>query len=249
MAEREVSNGLGRVLCESTAALKGLRIDGSSLMGYPEFDRLLEEVSRPIRAGKWVAGTAQEEADYIKQMGQQDESEDEWILAVDDESEGELDEKICKRCKERGLLLICDGCNGKFHLHCVDLTEIPKEDVWSCPRCELEGGLTDGEHDESEPDDSDVADNPTTNTSEGPEEDLYNDVFPDEGAEEAEADAEEQAHVSHQEITTGDFRAQSHANSRTLDGTVVFSDGDTKHIAHYLGKQYQELIVGSFFSS
>ncbi|ETO21770.1 hypothetical protein RFI_15434 [Reticulomyxa filosa] len=58
-------------------------------------------------------------------------------LAENDNNNSE-DPGFCSVC---GLLedhiptLICDGCEGYFHILCVHLREVPQEDNWFCPSC------------------------------------------------------------------------------------------------------------------
>ncbi len=51
---------------------------------------------------------------------------------VEDDDGDDNDE--CEVCGKRGDLLICDGCDKSYHLHCVDLKEVPEGD-WFCPVC------------------------------------------------------------------------------------------------------------------
>lgn len=46
----------------------------------------------------------------------------------------------CRICKETENLLLCDTCTSSFHAYCMDppLTEIPQEEEWSCPRCQVQ---------------------------------------------------------------------------------------------------------------
>ncbi|RYG43311.1 hypothetical protein EON68_00610 [archaeon] len=43
---------------------------------------------------------------------------------------------ICVRCQQFGELLICERCPRAFHLSCLGLTELPKEDPWYCGECD-----------------------------------------------------------------------------------------------------------------
>jgi hypothetical protein len=55
---------------------------------------------------------------------------------------GALDEDVCFECGNKTddymqpgcTILICDTCEGEYHLKCVDL-EIPPRNKWSCPAC------------------------------------------------------------------------------------------------------------------
>ena len=42
--------------------------------------------------------------------------------------------KLCKNGNEN-LMVICDSCDGPYHLLCIGLDKIPKED-WFCRFCE-----------------------------------------------------------------------------------------------------------------
>ncbi len=46
---------------------------------------------------------------------------------------------VCMVCNDGGVLIVCDGCGGAYHLDCLDppLTEIP-EGLWFCPNCALD---------------------------------------------------------------------------------------------------------------
>ncbi|KAJ3263960.1 PHD and RING finger domain-containing protein 1 [Chytriomyces hyalinus] len=63
------------------------------------------------------------------------------IHVRDDEEEEEPaeDEDVCLECNmasdAHGLLLLCDICNGGFHLGCVGLSAVPPETTWICPKC------------------------------------------------------------------------------------------------------------------
>lgn len=54
------------------------------------------------------------------------------------EEPAKQNDEFCKICKETENLLLCDSCVCSFHAYCIDppLTEVPKEETWSCPRCE-----------------------------------------------------------------------------------------------------------------
>ncbi|CAI2355389.1 unnamed protein product [Caenorhabditis sp. 36 PRJEB53466] len=60
-------------------------------------------------------------------------------LPVKQEEEVKQNDDYCKICKETENLLLCDTCTCSFHAYCMDppLTEVPKEEKWSCPRCTL----------------------------------------------------------------------------------------------------------------
>jgi hypothetical protein len=51
---------------------------------------------------------------------------------TDDDENGDNDR--CGVCGDGGDLLICDGCDTSYHLHCVNLSEVPEGD-WFCPEC------------------------------------------------------------------------------------------------------------------
>lgn len=49
-------------------------------------------------------------------------------------------ECACKICGERRNpenILLCDECNGEYHLQCLNppLSKVPEEDEWYCPSC------------------------------------------------------------------------------------------------------------------
>ncbi|KAF1751258.1 hypothetical protein GCK72_017812 [Caenorhabditis remanei] len=50
-----------------------------------------------------------------------------------------VNDDFCKICKETENLLLCDTCVCAFHAYCMDppLTQVPQEETWNCPRCEL----------------------------------------------------------------------------------------------------------------
>ncbi|KAJ1454750.1 hypothetical protein M885DRAFT_417947, partial [Pelagophyceae sp. CCMP2097] len=43
---------------------------------------------------------------------------------------------ICGRVDDSATVLLCDGCDGEFHMACLDppLSAIPEGD-WFCPEC------------------------------------------------------------------------------------------------------------------
>lgn len=43
--------------------------------------------------------------------------------------------KVCELGNKEEILLLCDACDQAFHTTCIGLTQVPKEDVWRCPRC------------------------------------------------------------------------------------------------------------------
>ena len=45
--------------------------------------------------------------------------------------------EICGSGDDEEHMLLCDGCNGGFHLECLDppMTEIPKQREWFCDDC------------------------------------------------------------------------------------------------------------------
>jgi hypothetical protein len=51
----------------------------------------------------------------------------------DDDIESDDDDR-CAICDEGGELLICDNCEKSYHLHCVELEEVP-DGEWFCPDC------------------------------------------------------------------------------------------------------------------
>lgn len=55
-------------------------------------------------------------------------------FAVEDQYEHETD--VCAICGEGGNLLICDGCEGEYHMTCQNpaLKEVPEGD-WECDEC------------------------------------------------------------------------------------------------------------------
>ncbi|KAJ3239215.1 hypothetical protein HDU81_006320 [Chytriomyces hyalinus] len=57
----------------------------------------------------------------------------------EEEEEPAEDEDVCLECNmardAHGLLLLCDICNGGFHLGCVGLSTVPSETTWICPKC------------------------------------------------------------------------------------------------------------------
>ena len=50
---------------------------------------------------------------------------------------------VCKSNEKGSEMMLCDGCNKAFHLHCLHppLKEIPEEDIWLCSTC-IKGGVT-----------------------------------------------------------------------------------------------------------
>jgi hypothetical protein len=56
----------------------------------------------------------------------------------DDEVEGGDDERceVCEGAEDAASMLLCDGCDAGFHLHCLDppLAAVP-DGEWRCPRC------------------------------------------------------------------------------------------------------------------
>jgi hypothetical protein len=56
---------------------------------------------------------------------------------------GVLDENICFQCgvetseNESGNMILCDGCDGEYHLACVGLASLPRI-TWTCGRCREE---------------------------------------------------------------------------------------------------------------
>ena len=50
---------------------------------------------------------------------------------------------VCKSNEKGAEMMLCDGCNKAFHLHCLHppLKEIPEEDIWLCSTC-IKGGVT-----------------------------------------------------------------------------------------------------------
>lgn len=55
------------------------------------------------------------------------------------EEPAKQNDDFCKICKETENLLLCDSCTCSFHAYCMEppLTEVPQEETWACPRCEL----------------------------------------------------------------------------------------------------------------
>ena len=45
--------------------------------------------------------------------------------------------EICGSVDNEEQMLLCDGCNGGFHLYCLDppMTELPKQRAWFCQQC------------------------------------------------------------------------------------------------------------------
>mmetsp|Transcript_24324 Transcript_24324/g.40740 ORF Transcript_24324/g.40740 Transcript_24324/m.40740 type:complete len:519 (-) Transcript_24324:288-1844(-) len=71
------------------------------------------------------------------------EEPDEVISQSDDEEEEDIDDIACKVCNRRdgqNKMLLCDGCDAGYHLHCLQpvLTAIPEGD-WYCCTCKAEG--------------------------------------------------------------------------------------------------------------
>jgi hypothetical protein len=56
---------------------------------------------------------------------------------------GVLDENLCFHCgletteDDFGSTILCDGCDGEYHLTCVGLTSLPRI-TWTCSRCREE---------------------------------------------------------------------------------------------------------------
>lgn len=40
-----------------------------------------------------------------------------------------VEEETCQLCETGGELLLCDSCNGGFHINCVGLKDVP-EGMW-----------------------------------------------------------------------------------------------------------------------
>lgn len=52
--------------------------------------------------------------------------EDELSQESIEEDSQDSAEAECQLCEAGGLLVLCDTCNGGFHLHCIGLTEVPE---------------------------------------------------------------------------------------------------------------------------
>jgi hypothetical protein len=50
-------------------------------------------------------------------------------------SEDDPNEDFCAACGMCGELVCCDTCPRALHMPCCGLTEVPVDDVWSCPIC------------------------------------------------------------------------------------------------------------------
>ncbi|KAI8147579.1 PUA-like domain-containing protein [Fennellomyces sp. T-0311] len=62
--------------------------------------------------------------------------QDKCTVCNDDDKIKECRECGCVHClKKSGDPLICDQCEGYWHLECVGLTSVPEEDDWYCPLC------------------------------------------------------------------------------------------------------------------
>uniref|UniRef100_A0A1I8J0U6 DNA helicase n=1 Tax=Macrostomum lignano TaxID=282301 RepID=A0A1I8J0U6_9PLAT len=46
-------------------------------------------------------------------------------------------QEYCSECRDGGDLIICESCPQAFHLHCLNMKELPEGD-WHCPRCSCE---------------------------------------------------------------------------------------------------------------
>jgi len=221
-------NRLSRVLLDSTAVLGNLQIDGTKLMNKDQFSKLMEDAQKDIKPGRWLLGTIQEEKTYIRRRPATNQ---ESKIITDGDFQELNDHDCCQKCLDLGELLVCDGCEGGFHLHCAGITVIPEGD-WFCEACRLDQVLKTQETAEATAPDLGKDDDESTSANAGAEELQEEDLT-------LESDAEQDDDVDGEKLTD---IAEGHSGIKEVS-IVRLSDGDSFHIAHYLGSDYLNLIV------
>lgn len=215
---------------DTTALLKQLTVNLPEFRDPERLSGVLDEIAEPIRAGKWLIGNNKQEDEFYARK----KADEQRIADITSGEPEPTEDEGCMRCSLHGLVLICDGCGSLWHPHCVSLDKVPPEDEeWLCKTCQL---LQENDDMDLDSEVDNESGQETDQSGKEEEDDRYQ--KPDDAS-----DTEQNFNASTAAfITVGDL-VTANPNALGLpNGTIRMSDGETFHIAHYLGTEHQDTI-------